>query len=122
MLDAVKKYAVFEGRARRKEYWLFILLYILLYIGASVIDVVIGTFNLEAGMGLFGGLVSFGLLIPNIAVGVRRLHDIDKSGWMFLLVIIPIVNIVLLVFLCFDGTHGDNRFGEDPKGRTPNQE
>lgn len=122
LLEALKKYAVFNGRASRQEYWLFVLLYVLLYIGALVIDVIIGTFDLEVGIGLFGALVSLGLIIPSIAVGVRRLHDIDKSGWMYFLAIIPIANIVLLVFLCFDGTHGDNRFGEDPKGRTKLQE
>ena len=122
MLDALKKYAVFEGRARRQEYWLFVLLYVILYIGAGVIDVVVGTFDLELGIGLFGAVVSLGLLIPSISVGVRRLHDIDKSGWMYLLAIVPIANIVLLVFLCLDGTQGNNRFGEDPKGRLAPQE
>ena len=110
MLDAPKKYAVFEGRARRQEYWLFVLLYVILYIGAVVIDVVVGTFDLELGIGLFGAVVSLGLLTPSISVGVRRLHDIDKSGWMYLLAIVPIANIVLLVFLCLDGTQGNNRF------------
>ena len=71
MLDALKKYAVFEGRARRQEYWLFVLLYVILYIGAVVIDVVVGTFDLELGIGLFGAVVSLGLLIPSISVGVR---------------------------------------------------
>jgi uncharacterized membrane protein YhaH (DUF805 family) len=122
MLDALKKYAIFEGRARRQEYWLFVLLYVILYIGAVVIDVVVGTFDLELGIGLFGAVVSLGLLIPSISVGVRRLHDIDKSGWMYLLAIVPIANIVLLVFLCLDGTQGNNRFGEDPKGRLAPQE
>ncbi len=71
MLEALKKYAVFNGRARRQEYWLFVLLYALLYIGALVIDVIIGTFDLEAGIGLCGTLVSLGLIIPSIAVGVQ---------------------------------------------------
>ena len=111
MLEALKKYAVFEGRARRQEYWLFILLYAIVYFAASVLDAVIGTTP------LLNVLVLLGFLVPGISAGVRRLHDIDKSGWMYVLVLIPIVNLVLLVFLCFDGTAGPNRYGEDPKGR-----
>ena len=109
MLDALKKYAVFEGRARRKEYWLFILLFMICYTIGLLIDATAAT------PGIFSSLVTLGLLVPAIAVGVRRLHDIDKSGWFYIASVIPLLNIVLLVFMCFEGTKGPNRFGEDPK-------
>ena len=100
----LKMYAEFKGRARRKEYWFFILFifminFILGFIGGVAhIDVSIIT-----------SLITLGFFIPNIAVGVRRMHDSDHSGWWLLL---PIVN---LVFLCFDSTKGQNRFGNCPK-------
>ena len=115
MLDALKKYAVFSGRARRKEYWLFVLLYVILALVAIIIDSVVGTFDPESGYGLIFILTILGLLIPSIAALVRRLHDIDKSGWWALLLIIPIAGLALLVLACIDGTKGDNRFGPDPK-------
>ena len=110
MFEALKKYAVFDGRARRKEYWMFFLLYFIVIVIANVIDVFALT------MGIINLIVSLGLFIPSLAVGVRRLHDIDRSGWWMLIVLIPLIGaIVLLVFFCKDGTNGSNRFGEDPK-------
>ena len=85
MFDALKKYAVFTGRASRKEFWLFILFVIIASIVAMIIDTGIGAFDEEAGMGPVGGLVTLTLLIPSIAVSVRRLHDTDRSGWWYLL-------------------------------------
>ena len=80
-LSALKKYAVFSGRAQRAEYWYFILFYILIFIGLSFIDGMTGSFSAEAGIGLLGGLYSLALLIPSLAVGVRRLHDTGRTGW-----------------------------------------
>ena len=111
MFEALKKYAEFKGRARRKEYWLFILLYIICYMIAYLIDTVLGTLI------IFTAIVTLGLLIPLISVGVRRLHDTDRSGWWYLLGFVPFANIVLLIFFFLDGTLGENRFGPDPKGR-----
>ena len=111
MFEALKKYAVFAGRARRKEYWLFILLYFICYMIAFFIDAVLGTLI------IFTAIVTLGLLIPLISVGVRRLHDTDRSGWWYLLGFVPFANIVLLIFFFLDGTPGENRFGPDPKGR-----
>ena len=115
MFDALKKYAVFSGRATRKEFWLFILLVVIASIAATFIDIAMGTYDEEVSMGPVGGLVTLALLIPSIAVSIRRLHDTNRSGWWYLLGIIPIANLVLFVFFCFDGTKGENRFGLDPK-------
>lgn len=128
MLTAFKKYAVFEGRARRSEYWLFVLFQILVSIGLGVVggvlDSVMGTGPGQSGMPY--GMVSLTLacisglvfLIPSIAVAVRRLHDTDKSGWFLLLGLIPLLGaLILLIFYCLDGTPGPNKFGPDPKGR-----
>ena len=110
MFEALKKYAVFSGRARRKEYWMFFLLYFIAMIVANVIDVA------AMKMGAVTLIVSLGLFIPSLAVSIRRLHDINKSGWWMLIAFIPLVGaIVLLVFFCKDGTNGSNPFGDDPK-------
>lgn len=102
-LDVLKKYAVFTGRARRKEYWMFFLI-------NFVIALLIGVFEGLIGVNeVFSNLYSLAILIPSIAVGVRRLHDTDRSGWWLLL---PIVNII---FLALEGQSGTNRFGSNPK-------
>ena len=108
MFEAVRKYAVFRGRSSRKEYWFFDLGYVILQIVAMLID-------RSMEMTLFGVIASLGLVIPSIAVSVRRLHDRDKSGWWVLLVFIPLIGaIMLLVQFCRRGTVGENRFGDDP--------
>ena len=90
-LEALRKYAVFEGRARRKEYWYFALFNVIILIVLLVIDRMTGTFNPEVGVGLFGAIYLLGLLIPSLAVAVRRLHDTNRSGWWMLLGLIPLV-------------------------------
>ena len=110
MFEAIKKYADFSGRARRKEYWLFILLYLIAAVIAGIIDAVAAT------MGIIGIILTLGLFIPSLSVGVRRLHDINRIGWWMLIGLIPLIGaIVLIVFFCKDGTIGVNPFGEDPK-------
>lgn len=95
---------------------MFVLLYIILYIIAMVIDTATGMMNEAAGIGPVSGILSLVLLIPSISVAVRRLHDIDRSGWWYLLFLIPLIGaIVLLIFFVKSGTAGDNRFGPDPK-------
>ena len=112
-----KKYATFEGRARRREYWTFVLFYVLAVVVLAIVDDVVGTFNEEVGLGLLSGLFVLATLIPTIAVTVRRLHDTDRSGWWVLLEFIPIVGgLVLLVFTVLDSQPGANRFGANPKG------
>lgn len=113
MFEALKKYAVFDGRSTRKEYWLFVLLYIILIIVFNVLDVLLSS-------SIFVVLVPLALLIPQLAVIVRRLHDINCSGWWILLALVPILgSIILFVMMLIDGTKGKNRFGDDPKGRKP---
>ena len=115
-LAAVKKYAVFEGRARRKEYWFFILFYMIIIFVLAFIDGMTGNLSAEAGMGLFSGIFMLAMLIPSISVSVRRLHDTDHSGWWYWIALIPLVGaIVLLVFFVTDGTVGQNQYGPDPK-------
>ncbi len=115
-LAALKKYAVFAGRARRKEFWLFVLFNTLIAVGLAVIDMLTGTFDEDVGLGLLSGLYAVAMILPSIAVTVRRLHDTDRSGWWYLLVFLPVIGgLVILVFMLLDGTPGSNRFGPNPK-------
>jgi uncharacterized membrane protein YhaH (DUF805 family) len=125
MLLPLKRYADFSGRSRRKEYWMFALLMMIVNVVSMVVlsAAGLGADGDSGGfMALVGGSLIFLLifavvfLIPSIAVGVRRLHDQDKSGWFILLGFIPYVGaIILLVLFCLEGTVGDNRYGPDPK-------
>ena len=101
-LKVLKQYAVFEGRARRSEYWYFTLF-------NSIIGFVLGLVGEFSGSIISTGLYQLAVFIPSIAVGVRRLHDVNKSGWFLL---IPIYNLILLVS---EGDRGDNYYGSDPK-------
>ena len=115
-LHVLKNYATFSGRARRKEYWMFFLFNVLISLGLGVLDVVAGTYSVEYETGFFSGLYSLLVLIPGIAVGVRRLHDTNRSGWWILISLIPIIGVlVLFVFTCLDSQPGTNRFGANPK-------
>ncbi len=114
-LKVLKNYVGFSGRARRKEYWMFVLFSIIVSLVLGLIDGVLGTATWNQ-IGLLGGIYTLAVLTPSIAVGVRRLHDIDKSGWWMLIVFIPLIGaIVLLVWAVMEGTRGSNRFGSDPK-------
>ena len=116
-LEVWKKYATFEGRARRKEYWYFQLFNVVAVVVLAFIDLAVGSFSEEAGIGLLSGLYSLAVFIPSIAVTVRRLHDTNRSGWWFLIYFIPLVGaIVMLVFTVLDSQPGANRFGPNPKG------
>ncbi len=118
-LEVLKKYAVFSGRARRKEYWFFVLFNIIISIVLAVIDGVTGSFSAEAGMGLLGGIYTLAVLIPGIAVSVRRLHDTERSGWWLLIALVPLIGaIVLLVFMAQDSKPGQNQYGANPKEAT----
>ncbi len=114
-LLVLKKYADFSGRAQRAEYWYFTLFYILIYLALAFIDGVAGTFSMEMGMGLASTIFMLVMIVPSMAVGVRRLHDTDRSGWWLLIGLVPLIGIVLIVFLVRDGTPGENRFGANPK-------
>lgn len=114
-LKVLKNYVGFEGRARRKEYWMFVLFNLIIAIVLGIIDRVVGL-QTASGFGMLGGLYALAMLLPSIAVATRRLHDCDKSGWWQLIALIPLIGgIVLIVWLATDGNRGDNRFGPDPK-------
>jgi uncharacterized membrane protein YhaH (DUF805 family) len=109
------KYVDFSGRARRSEFWWFVLFTVIVGIVTNVIDAILGTdYDTQQG-GLVNTLASLFLLIPQLAVGARRLHDIGKSGWWQLLGLIPIIGwVFLLIWFCTD-SKGDNQYGPNPK-------
>ncbi len=109
-IDCWKKYATFAGRAGRKEFWMFILFNILAYLLAGVLDGIVGT------SGLVAGLYSLAVLLPALAVTVRRLHDTNRSAWWLLIGLVPLIGgIWMLLLTVLEGTSGANRFGEEPK-------
>ena len=109
----LRRYAQFEGRAPRSEYWWFALFTVLASIVADILD----SAFLHGGFGLISDLVWLALLLPSIAVQVRRLHDIDRTGWWWWIVLVPLLGwILLLVWNCTPGTEGPNRYGDDPLG------
>lgn len=115
-LKVMRNYAQFNGRARRTEYWMFILVNCLFFIVAMIIDNVAHTTIHGMFYGLFYFLYALAIFIPHLAVGVRRLHDIGKSGlWMFIL-LIPFLGVIwLLVLMLFDSVPGENQYGPNPK-------
>lgn len=114
-LGVLRKYAVFDGRARRKEFWMFVLFNVAISIALSIIDNILGL-TFDSGSGVLGSIYSLAVLIPSIAVGVRRLHDTGRSGWWILIGLIPLVGwIILVYFYILDGVRGSNQYGPDPK-------
>ena len=115
-LEVLQKYAVFDGRARRKEYWMFILINLLVSVMLVAIDNLIGTFSPQVGAGLLQGLYSLAILIPTLAVTVRRLHDTGRTGWWILIGLVPVIGgSVLLIFMVLDSGPGTNQYGPNPK-------
>lgn len=114
-LKVLQQYSDFDGRARRKEFWIFMLFNWMFGAVASTLDIVLGF-----SWGFFfllNGLYSIVLLIPSLAVAVRRLHDIGKSGWMLLILLIPVIGgIWMLVLLLREGNSFENEYGPNPKG------
>jgi uncharacterized membrane protein YhaH (DUF805 family) len=105
-------YVNFSDRSSRSAYWWWILFYVLGGIVAGIIDALIGT-----DMRIVSGLFGLAMILPNLAVAIRRLHDLDRTGWWVLLGLIPIIGwIILLIWYCTKGTDGPNRFGPDPLG------
>ena len=127
MLMPLRRYADFDGRSRRKEYWMFALGILLVYLVLGMLVALGAGTSMHAGgamawspIAMLGVgliiLVGLAIIIPAIAVQVRRFHDQDKSGWFVLLNFIPYVGgIIVLVFMCLEGTKGENRYGPDPK-------
>ena len=125
-LKVIRNYADFSGRARRKEFWMFVLFNLLFAFLAAIIDATIGTYNSTTGVGLFGTIYSLFVLIPGLAVSVRRLHDTNRSGWWLLIALIPVIGAIwLLVLYVLEGDYGENKYGPDPKshgGQSPLEE
>jgi len=140
MLMPLRRYAQFSGRSRRKEYWMFFLFVFIVWIVSILVDVALSLAGVgRSWSGTLSSIFRLVILVPSIAVAVRRLHDTDRSGrWLWLVVLAGVpgaaiadrsfvlgmaieavgmiaASIPLLFFLCQDGTHGDNRFGPDPK-------
>ncbi|MEM1161644.1 MAG: DUF805 domain-containing protein [Pseudomonadota bacterium] len=113
-MEAVKsvfaRYVDFQGRSPRSEYWWFVLFYILVAIVLSLLSAVVPL------LGILLLVFYLAIIIPSISVAIRRLHDLDKSGWWLLLSFVPIANLLLLYWACCKGTDGDNQFGPDPLG------
>ena len=115
-LAVLKKYAQFSGRARRKEYWYFTLFNVIFSVVLSFVDGLTGTWNPESGVGLLSGIYSLAVLIPAIAVGVRRLHDTGRSAWWVLILLIPLIGVIIfLVFMVLESQEGENQYGPSPK-------
>lgn len=109
-IAVLKKYGVFSGRARRSEFWYFTLFNVLISIVVTIIDLA------TIRIGLLTALYTLAVLIPGLAVQVRRLHDTNHSGWWLFIGLLPLVGaIVLLVFFAQDSHAGENRYGPNPK-------
>lgn len=117
MLMPLQRYADFSGRSRRKEYWMFLLGVVIVAIVLGLIEGATGLAGMVGPYGPLSALLLLGIIVPSIAVQVRRFHDQDKSGWFVLIGFIPLIGgIIVLVFMCLEGTKGPNQYGDDPKG------
>ncbi|WP_030490472.1 DUF805 domain-containing protein [Micromonospora chokoriensis] len=116
--SAFTQYIGFRGRARRSEFWWFALFGALVNVVAAILDGVLGlNFGEDSSIGLIRLIAYLVLLLPALALTVRRLHDTGRTGWWLLIGLVPLVGgIVLFVFYVSDGTYGPNRFGASPKG------
>ena len=111
----LSKYVDFSGRARRSEFWYFILFNFIVQVVAGILDAILGTdFDTGSG-GLISTVASLALFLPSIAVAARRLHDIDKSGWWQLIGIIPIVGWIIVIIWYATDSKADNKYGPNPK-------
>ncbi len=115
-LEALKKYAVFEGRSRRKEYWFFGLFNAIFSVVLVIADVLFGTSGGLSSPGLLSGLYTLGVFLPALAVLVRRLHDTNRSGWWVLISFLPLIGVLVLLFFSLqEGQPGENQYGSSPK-------
>jgi len=115
-LEVLKKYAVFSGRARRKEYWMFVLFNIIFAIVAAFLDNILGIAIENVGYGPLYLLYALAVLLPGLGVTIRRLHDVGKSGWFILINLIPFIGAIwFLIVVCGDSNPGDNQYGPNPK-------
>ncbi len=107
-IGALKKYADFTGRARRKEFWMFVLIYMIINIILAVL-----------GLGIISAIVALALLVPSISIGARRLHDTGRSGWWQLIYLIPLIGLIVMIVFLAQDSHDDNDYGVNPKPGVP---
>jgi len=103
-IGALKKYADFSGRARRKEYWMFVLIYMVINIILAIL-----------GLDIISMIVGLALLIPSISIGARRLHDTGRSGWWQLIYFVPLIGLIVMIVFLVQDSHDDNDYGINPK-------
>jgi uncharacterized membrane protein YhaH (DUF805 family) len=117
-MNVLKRYVDFNGRASRSEFWMFVLVNLLVSIAITIVDKFVGL-----KIGIFSALnllYTIGVLLPSIAVAVRRLHDTSKSGWWYFIALIPIIGtIALIIFWATDSTPGENQYGANPNSPAP---
>lgn len=117
-VEVLKKYAVFSGRARRKEYWIFFLVTMIIALVLGIIEG-IGDSAPESGRSMLSTLYGLAIFLPSLSVGVRRLHDTGRTGWWMLIGLIPFIGaVVLLIFMIQDSQPTDNQYGPNPKRGT----
>lgn len=107
-IGAFKKFADFTGRARRTEFWMYILFYFIFYVVLAVVDGILGSFALT-------GIFSLVMLIPSLSISARRLHDTGRSGWWQLLNLIPLIGAIVLIIFYVQDSVEDNEYGGNPK-------
>jgi uncharacterized membrane protein YhaH (DUF805 family) len=112
-LAVIKNYASFSGRAGRREFWMFYLVYILIFIAISIVSAILPS-SIAIVFSILTLVFALGMFIPTLAVSVRRLHDTDHSGWWLLISLIPLAGLYILYLLIIEGTQGPNRFGDSP--------
>ncbi len=118
-LDVLKKYAQFSGRARRKEYWMFVLFNVLVSFGVRILGVLLmSILGTTTNLGAIAGMIySLAVLLPSLALAIRRLHDTGRSGWWEMLLLIPLFGwIILIVFKVQESQPGENKYGPNPYG------
>ena len=120
-IECLKKYAIFDGRARRKEFWMFTLVNSIIIVFSIILDNLCGTQGTGIDRGIIFNIYLILSLLPSIAVSVRRLHDLGKSGWFYCIILIPGIGALMLaIALAKDGIPGENKYGSNPNTSYPN--
>lgn len=107
-IQAIRQYALFTGRATRTEYWMYVLFYMIFYIVLGVIDAMLNSYILTS-------IYSLALFVPSISVAARRLHDMGRSGWWQLIVLVPLIGLIVLIVFLAQDSQDDNEYGVNPK-------
>ena len=112
-IQVLKKYATFRGRASRREYWWFMLIHVIILMASIPLDKVLGT-TLDNGQGIIGSLYNVAMILPAMAVGVRRLHDTGRSGFWLLVSLVPFIGGLILFYFTCQASSGPNKYGDSP--------